>query len=272
LNLIFVAMNLTQQRFLGYQQTPLLWKNELLGLKQFELSSLDSFNIHQEVDYKLRLGNYVERLVSYELQQEDSIDILKENAQIIANKTTLGEIDCLLLKNQQPIHLEIAYKFYLYDPSVGNSFLDHWIGPNRRDSLLLKLHKIKEKQFPLLNSEECDPLLEELNIKSNEILQRTLFKAQLYLPFQTDIEFKELNVDSVYGFYINKIEMYYFSNCKFYIPRKLDWLITPHPQVDWMSFEAAQKRIHEFHQKKSAPLCWIKQPNGEIEKVFVTWW
>jgi hypothetical protein len=265
-------MNFAQQRFQGYQQTPLLWKDELLGLQQFQMPRLVSFALNHDVDYKLRLGNYVERLVSHELLQDNSIDILKENVQIIANKTTLGELDCLLLKNQQAIHLEIAYKFYLYDPTVGDSFLEHWIGPNRRDSLLLKLHKIKEKQFPLLYSEECQLLLEELQLNAKDILQQTFFKAQLYLPFQTEIPSQDFNSGCFYGYYIRRQQLNLFADAKFYIPRKLDWLITPHTQVDWMNVEAARDRISEFHQKNSAPLCWIKQPNGEIHKVFVVWW
>lgn len=265
-------MNLTQQRLQGYQSTPFLWKDCLLGLRQFQMPSLNWFPLEGEINSKLRLGNYVERLVSYELLQDETIDILRENVQIIASKTTLGEIDCLFLKGQQPFHLEIAYKFYLYDATVGDSFLEHWIGPNRRDSLILKLNKIREKQFPLLYSEACQPFLQELNLKSEIILQRTWFKAQLYIPFESNMDFKELNKDCITGFYISGKQLSNFSDCKFYIPKKLDWLITPHPQVEWINFEAAQHRIKEFHQRKFAPLCWVKQPNGEILKLFITWW
>jgi hypothetical protein len=265
-------MNPTQQRFQGYQQTPLLWKEELLGLRQLSLSASQSLHMNQDMESKLRLGNYVERLVSYELQQDPSVEILQENIQIITHKTTLGELDCLLTKEQQPIHLEIAYKFYLYDPTVGSSFLEHWIGPNRRDSLVLKLNKIKDKQFPLLYSEACRPFLKELNLEAESIDQRTLFKAQLYVPFQSNVDCKELNQECVFGFYINKNQLSNFKDGKFYIPRKLDWLIEPNTQVDWMNAQSAQQRIQEFHEKKSTPLCWIKAPNGEIYKVFVTWW
>ena len=264
-------MNLTQHRFLGYQKTPFLWKEHLLGIEQFQFKN-DAIIINQRVDDTIRLGNYVERLVSFELSQDASIQILKENAQIISNKTTLGEIDCLLLENGQPIHLEIAYKFYLYDASVGNSFLDHWIGPNRRDSLILKLNKIKQKQFPLLYSEECQKLLSELNINVENIQQRSFFKAQLFVPYQSNIDFVELNKDCIAGFYTNLSELKLFKDSKFYIPKKLDWLIETHSHVDWMNYEKAKHRINEFHQRKSSPLCWIKHPNGELNKLFVVSW
>jgi hypothetical protein len=264
-------MNLTQQRFYGFQQTPFLWTDQLMGLQQFQVATSD-VRIDQKIEDTLRLGNYVERLVSYQFSENESIRVLKENVQIIANKTTLGEIDCLLLKNQQPIHLEIAYKFYLYDPNVGDTFLEHWIGPNRRDSLLLKLNKVKEKQFPLLHSEECRTLLKELHLDLERITQQTYFKGQLFVPYQTEIDFVKLNANCVSGFYIHQKQLSQFQACKFYIPRKLDWLIEPFPQVEWMNFKSATNRIQEFHQKKSAPLCWVKRPNGAIEKVFVVWW
>lgn len=264
-------MNLTQQRFLGFQNTPFLWHGSLFDLKQFQSQALP-VNIEEKIPDTIRLGNYVERLVSYELEQDTSIEVLKENAQIISNKVTLGEIDCLLLQNKQAVHIEIAYKFYLYDPSVGTHFLDHWIGPNRRDSLVLKLHKVRDKQFPLLYTEECTALLSELGLKAENIQQRTYFKAQLYIPFRQEIQLEELNAECICGFYIDIEQLQEFSNCKFYIPKKLDWLIDPYVDVDWLNFEQTQKRILEFHQKKSAPLCWMKQANGEIIKLFVVWW
>lgn len=264
-------MNLTQLRFFGFQNTPFLWQNQLDGIQQFE-SDTKPLHIQDRVDDTIRLGNYVERLVSYELSNNSSIQILKENTQIISNKTTLGEIDCLLLHNHQPIHLEIAYKFYLYDSSVGNSFLEHWIGPNRRDSLILKLNKVKTKQFPLLYSTECKGLLDELNLKIENVQQQTYFKAQLFVPYQQEIDFEALNPECVCGFYIHSWELDLFKNCKFYIPKKLDWLIQPHAQVDWMTLNKTKERIKEFHQRKSAPLCWVKYPNGEIDKIFVVWW
>lgn len=264
-------MTLTQKRFYGYQNTPLLWQGKLNGLSQFYVRKTD-LKIESRIDDIIRLGNYVERLVSFEFANYDSIEILKENIQIITRKTTLGEIDCLLKLNGQPYHVEVAYKFYLYDPNVGNSFLDHWIGPNRRDSLKLKLAKTKTKQFPLLHKEDCQPLLAKLNLNIKDIKQECFFKAQLFIPYQTQVSFTELDPNCVQGFYINYKEMKLFKDCKFYIPRKLDWLIEPYAQVDWLKFDLVELKIKEFHKRNSAPLCWIKKPNGEIDKLFVVWW
>ncbi len=264
-------MNLTQQRFLGFQNTPFLWNNELLGLEQFKITDF-SQSIDVKIEDSTRLGNYIERLVSYQLQQQKNIQIIDENIQIIHNKIILGEIDSILFKDNQPIHLEVAYKFYLYDPTVGTRFLEHWIGPNRRDSLLLKLNKIREKQFPLIYTQVCRHLLESLNLEANCIQQCTYFKAQLFIPYKQHIDFPFLNQECLTGYYIYKNQLNDFQNCKFYLPKKLDWIISPHERVDWLNFDKTKIRIQEFHNKKSAPLCWVKQANGEILKLFVVWW
>ena len=266
-----MGMNLTQQRYKGFLKTPFLWDDELLSMKQFLIDDATEIT-DRKIPNTIRLGNYVEHLVSYQLNQQESIEILKENLQIIKSKQTLGEIDCLFTLHGIPIHLEIAYKFYLYDASVGTSFLDHWIGPNRRDSLVLKLTKTKEKQFPLLYHEVCKTLLKELNFKANEIQQRAYFKAQLFIPYKQEIQFQEINSSSVSGFYLTSEQFKEFINSKFYIPTKLDWLIEPHANVDWLGFVETQKRILEFFEKKSSPLLWLKTPNREIKKAFVVWW
>ena len=149
-----------QLQYQGYFHTPLLWKSEpLFGLKQLELSNCDETVFNEVISANLRLGKRVERFVSHELKQYDAVKILKENIQVQHKKLTIGEIDCLLKRNDKPIHLEIIYKFYLYDISVGTTELEHWIGPNRNDSLISKLTKLKEKQLPLLYSHHTTPIL-----------------------------------------------------------------------------------------------------------------
>ena len=151
-----------QKRYEGFLQTNCLWDNDTVyNLNQFEIQPTFT-KIDVEIDDKLRLGKYIERLVSYQLTQEKSIAILCENIQIQKEKVTLGELDCIILKEKKPIHLEIIYKFYLYDPAVGDTEVAHLIGPNRKDSLIDKLKKLKEKQLPLLFTEECADYLKSI--------------------------------------------------------------------------------------------------------------
>ncbi|WP_298339913.1 DUF1853 family protein [uncultured Algibacter sp.] len=266
-------INVLQKQYEGFLKTPCLWKsNSVFDLQQFEITSaLKKIDI--VLNDNLRLGKYVERLVSFELEQLNDISILAENIQIQDEKITLGEIDCLLLRNDKPIHLEVIYKFYLYDESVGNSEIDHFIGPNRKDSLIEKLTKLKEKQLPLLYSDACKPYLEALDLKPEKIIQQVYFKAQLFMPFsKSNIELKTLNTACISGFYINQNELHLFENCKFYIPNKKDWLLLPHTHVEWTNLEAFKTTTQDFFEQKFSTLCWIKFKNGALKKLFLVWW
>ncbi len=218
--------NKLQKRYKGFIQTPFLWHgNSIENLQQFEIFS-KTVKIDISIDENQRLGKYVERLVAFELAQHKHLSILVENLQIQKNKITLGELDCLLLKEGTPIHLEIIYKFYLYDDSVGTTEIEHFIGPNRKDSLIEKLNKLKHKQLPLLYSKACQPYLDTLNIQKKDVCQYVYFKAQLFLPFlNQNMQLNLLNNDCVTGFYITKNEIKEFKDCKFYIPNKKDWLV-----------------------------------------------
>lgn len=262
-----------QKRYEGFLKTPLLWKNKaILNLKPFEIVS-ESNKIDIEIDETLRLGKYVERLVSFQLEQQKNISILAENIQIQNNKITLGEIDCLLLKNNKPIHLEIIYKFYLYDASVGHSEIEHFIGPNRKDSLKEKIIKLKDKQLPLLHAEPCETYLKNLGLDLQKITQQVCFKAQLFIPFsQESMQLKTLNNDCVVGFYINKNELESFNTCKFYIPKKKDWLVIPYTNVNWLNFNELKNIAKTYFSEKFSSLCWVKFNNGELKKVFLVWW
>ena len=262
-----------QKRYEGFLKTPLLWKSEAIpNLVPFKIVS-KSDKIDIDIDEKLRLGKYVERLVSFQLEQQKSISILAENIQIQKDKITLGELDCLLLENNKPIHLEIIYKFYLYDASVGNSEIEHFIGPNRKDSLIEKLTKLNDRQLPLLHTEACGKYLKTLDLNSENMEQQIYFKAQLFVPFSLqNIQLKTLNNDCVSGFYFNQKQLELFNTCKFYIPKKKDWLIIPHTNVDWLSFNEFKNIAKTYFTEKFSSLGWVKFNNGELKKIFLVWW
>ena len=261
-----------QNRYDGFLKTPSLWKKDVIfNMKQFETHS-KSDRIDLDIDDKLRLGKYIERLVSFELSQNLAIKILSENLQIQDGKITLGEIDCLLLKDEKPIHLEVIYKFYIYDVSVGTSEIDHFIGPNRKDALIEKLKKLSEKQLPLLYSKSCEPYLENLELKATEIDQQVYFKAQLFIPFGEKINLSILNLECVVGYYIKKENLSQFLDYKFYIPQKIDWIIEPHTQVDWLNYSAFTEVVNPILERKFSPIFWLKHPNGILNKSFLVWW
>ena len=263
-----------QLQYEGFLNTPFLWLQvPIKGLTQCQIKDSKTTIFNNALAGNPRLGKLVERFVSHQLQQDDTIEILIENIQIQNNKITLGELDCLLLQNKQPIHLEIIYKFYLYDPSVGTTEIEHWIGPNKKDSLHQKLDKLINKQLPLLYHSKTAPLLNSLSLSAEKIQQQVYFKAQLFVPLKDyGITLPLINNNCVVGFYIPYIDINLFSDGKFYIPTKHNWLVTPHINIAWLTFNHFKTDLLEFINNERAPLCWLKKPNGELFKFFVVWW
>ena len=266
-----VSNKITQKRFTGFLQTPTLWAHKKInGISQFDLEK-HTFKLTSDFDENLRLGKYVEQFVFEVLSKDSSISFLKSNIQIQKGKQTLGEIDCLLIRNEKPIHLEVSYKFYVVDFSRGGNEIDYCVGPNNRDSLIEKLERLQNHQLPLLFKEDTQSYLDGFNV--NECEQQVLFKGQLYLPWnQKEYRLSILNQDCIAGFYITSKEFLLFKNDKFFIPNKKDWLIRPYSEVSWLNFEQIQVEIKHFHSKNYSPMCWIKKRNGELLKVFVIWW
>ncbi|WP_445747300.1 DUF1853 family protein [Polaribacter sp.] len=262
-----------QKRYEGFLQTPFLWTtNELQGLQPF-ICHPKFTKINLEIDENQCLGKYIERFVTFELQQQESIKIIAENIQIQQDKLTLGELDCILYKDSKPFHVEIVYKFYLYDAAVGTTEIAHWIGPNRKDSLQEKITKLTQKQLPLLYSKEANFYLKTLGLDNNQLQQQVYFKAQLFVPLDKKLpEFNILNRDCVVGFYAKASQLRHYQKAKFYIPNKKDWLVKPHPQVSWMSFDDFIKKSVEYEQQNYSPLCWLKSDTGELQKFFLVWW
>jgi len=263
-----------QLQYEGFLKTPVLWfEKEIKELEQFKIINKQTTTFTTTIDKNPRLGKLVERFVSHQLKELANITILTENRQIQDDKTTIGELDCLLLNNNSAIHLEIVYKFYLYDGTVGCNPIDHWIGPNRRDSFSKKIDKLKNKQLPLLYHPKTKDLLQKYNLEKTNIKQQVYFKAQLFVPHHMlGNQFRLINNECIKGFYIPYKDINMFNDCKFYIPRKHDWLVIPHPNVDWLGFNTFQIKIFNFISEKSVPLCWLKKNNGELFKLFVVWW
>ena len=253
--------NKNLKRYIGFSKTPLLWNaGQINQLKQFEID-LNVVNIPKiDTNDSFRLGKLVEHFVFIQLQQNKSISIIVKNLQIIQDKITIGEIDCLMQYLNKYIHLEIVYKFYLYDEHIDTGELDHWIGPNRKDSLVFKLNKLKNKQLPLLHHFKTKELLHKIDLNLELISSMVFFKAQLFVPKKLiDNTFKHINNNCIIGYYIGMSEYKSLSNCEFYMPSKLDWLTDPHHNVNWMSKINFTPYIEAEIDQSRSPLCWIRK-------------
>ncbi|WP_218847025.1 DUF1853 family protein [Winogradskyella forsetii] len=135
----------TLLRFKGYNHTASLFNTDYLNeITQIELSSTTQSFDHDSVAFKnQRLGKLVEEFVFHQLKQDKSVDWILENIQIQEEQRTIGELDAIYGANGNSFHLEIVYKFYLYDTlKTYSSPLSYWIGPNRKDTLDYKLDKL----------------------------------------------------------------------------------------------------------------------------------
>lgn len=262
-----------QQNFRGYLNTPNLWLDaKVYGMHQYILNGSTSAKFTGNVVGNLRLGKLVERFVFQQLTDDNTCDILAENIQIQDGKRTIGELDALLMTKNGPVHVEIIYKFYLFDPNQGNDELSHWIGPNRKDSLLQKLDKLKTKQLPLLYHPKTLLELENLKLKVENFKQHVLFKAQLFLPLdQNETVFYKLNPNCVYGFYIRLDDLLQFKTAQFYIPEKIDWLMEAKYEVPWLDHDNFTSEVKIWLDRKISPLFWMKD-KGILSKFFVIWW
>lgn len=261
-----------QKLYKGFCNTPLLWSDDSIAkLPQLELKQF-SPRFQKIQERRLRLGQLAEQFVFNQLETSNDFKILAKNLQIQNEKSTVGELDALIDQKGRTIHLEIVYKFFLYDDTCNNMSLKNWIGPNRKDSLVMKVEKLQKKQLPLLHSGYTEPYLKKLKLQVQQIEQQVLFKAQLFTPYGQDIKIENLNPKSGYGYYFRLHQLKDFKKAKFYIPRKIDWFLEPETQVEWMSVSNFEHRAAIFLDETRAFMFWMKTTNGMLSKGFLVWW
>lgn len=268
----------------GFITTPPLWKNkDMFDLEQFHIPSFElpeNLHIEQELpslktNYVLgkRMESYFEILVKF----SEGWQILEKNIQIYKDKITIGELDFLLKTSasaEMITHVELVFKFYIYDPSFKEEG-SRWVGPNRKDSLIQKISKLKQRQFPLLFNPETQNKLKHLDLSRNTVKQRVCFKAQLFVPKELrDDKFSFINNDCIFGYWI-KMEGFSseeFGQSFFAFPQKQDWPVSPKYNKTWISYSEAKEKVKIAHTKKRSPLVWVKKENEVFEKIFVVWW
>ncbi|MFC4025994.1 DUF1853 family protein [Zunongwangia endophytica] len=235
----------------------------------------DSVKLKNEIEKIFVLGKRVERFFEFQISNSAKFEVLLSNIQIIEDKKTLGELDFILKEKNtnQHIHVELVYKFYVYDPSFKNE-LSRWIGPNRKDSLLEKIDKLKSKQLPLLYKKKTQDILSGKNIATKNIVQKVCYKASLFVPKKLlGSTFTKINNDCIKGYYItfNEFASNEYETNYFYSPQKQFWPVDPIKNETWFSYQEILSQIIKFIENKKAPLVWMKTNKG-IEQFFVVWW
>ncbi len=249
-------------------------EESITGLTAFNLSDLKlTTDLEFSLPTNIRLGHLVERIVAELIKSATNYAVLDKNIQLIEAKTTIGELDFLLeeIDTKQVIHMELAYKFYLFDPSISSEPINNWIGPNRTDSLIEKLEKLKSKQFPLLYHTATKARFE--NIDLEEVSQAVCLLVSLFIPYQHKGSFNPIYEKAIKGYYLDFETFTGLNNSDktYYIPVKKEWGMDPSENEIWTNFKEIEKFIHSSIKEDRAPMVWSKQ-NEVYEVFFVVWW
>ncbi len=261
------------KRFEGFRNTPYLWEGLLEGLTIYTTNALAITTFPQiNQTGHIRLGKLTEQFMLFELEQDPSVELLVSNLQVFDQKTTIGELDCLMKESGVHKHLEFVYKFYLYYPSIPAE-LNRWVGPNQNDSLVQKLAKLKERQMPLLYHSETKKLLRQYHLNPIDFQQKVCFRAQLFVPLNFQkAELLYINNDCIQGVYLRYEELKGHESYGFYIHAKLDWLMEPHDEVDWLEIGVFRPLASEQLNYQRSRLCWMRSAEGVLSMFFLVWW
>lgn len=266
----------------GFLNTPPLWMNrDLFELEQFELPEfsdyldLDPITAMPSLSTNFVLGKRIETFFELVIKQSGNCKLIAGNLQIYKDKITIGEIDFLVydLQQKKDLHIEVVYKFYVYDPSYHDE-LQRWIGPNRKDSLLQKVQKLKRDQLPLLFKPETRKTLSSYKLNIDVIKQLVCFKANLFVPKNWKQKIPFVNTTCIVGYWIhfNELQPGEYGSFEFFAPKKQDWPCDPKDQEKWFSFSQIQDEILEIFKQKKSPLVWLKKSGQQYERFFVVWW
>ncbi len=273
-------MKSTQSNSAGFFSTKAISNESLVpGIPLFDWPSTHSLSISDaelEIPERLMQGKRAERYFSEWLKQSHDYKLLAENIQIISGKQTLGEFDFVVkrVRDGQIIHIELVHKYYLFDPTVQGTEMEHWIGPNRGDQLDFKLDKLRDHQFPLLQTTPARERMTEFGCEVDEMEQQLLFLANLFVPAEGEIDFDKVNRNGVEGTWMRLAEWQEKAdlNSLFFIPEKKDWFSRDLATTEWYPKKIAQQKIEELHKRKRSPLVYTKNELGEQQRDFVVWW
>jgi hypothetical protein len=248
--------------------------SSVTGFSTFELSDL---HIQKELDFilptNIRLGHLAEKIVSQLIQSSLNYRVIYENVQILENQKTIGEIDFIIedLKENQCTHLELAYKFYLFDTSISSETIHNWIGPNRNDSLIEKLVKLKTKQFPLLYHHSTATQLENIDVKT--VSQALCLLVSLFVPYDYKTKLDSVYQKAIKGYYLNleTFKSHDSSDKLYFLPPKTAWGIDPAENEIWSDYKSIEEQLKTSMYEKKAPLCW-QQHQGTYIEFFIVWW
>ncbi|PYF83221.1 hypothetical protein DFP75_102315 [Marinomonas alcarazii] len=172
------------------------------------------------------LGSYFETLFSFAIRHLSVLTVHYEHVQIVSEVRTLGEVDMLVETPEGQLHqFEIAIKFYLERQDL---YPDHWIGPNKNDSLLKKVSRARDHQLQILQTEEGKSAIAEV-AQGRTPQANLLIFGRLYSALDQGYDISSWLTQTNYGGWVRASDFMslksYFSN--FFVLQKPHWLSSP---------------------------------------------
>jgi hypothetical protein len=258
----------------GFIKTPSLFKNNVyqgIRILKFPINAIDQSQL-AKYNYagSYKIGKSAESFTKYILGCQ-GYEILLSNQQLSADKKTIGELDLIVRSEaDQFIHIECAYKIYLYRSDLDP--IDPWFGPNQNDKLSQKIGHLVNHQLPVLYSDPSKKLLNDHQIDINRIAQRIMVKAQLFLPFIKDVTLDDwINPSCIAGVWMNKKDWHkYKTQCESVaVIDKPFWFLQN--TDDFTGFltplENDFEKDEDFSESKSIMV--LVTINGSQQKIFI---
>ncbi|MBT3783644.1 DUF1853 family protein [bacterium] len=230
-------------------------------------------------EFSSRLGVYFEDILEVFLSNHPEVTNLKRGMQIRNGQRTIGEADFLFFEEGQSrwIHLEVAVKFYLCNPSNSTIFpgLSQFLGPGAKDRLERKYKHLLHHQLKLLTqARDSDPKLAYLRpLESKALVKGILFYplgkpgavCQDHLP-------EELSSDHCRGWWArnSQINQNSVSASRFLELNRSHWLglANPGEDTDLLDRREFLERCEEHFKRLQSPLmfaCLEKSNGGWLE-------
>ncbi|MDT0294699.1 DUF1853 family protein [Mesonia ostreae] len=232
----------------------------------------------EEIAPSLVLGKRAERFFKFTIKESTRYKMKAQNLQVIYEKKTLGEFDFFVedLQERSLLHIELVYKFYLFDPSVSKEEeLKCWIGPNRKDSFLRKIHHLKTHQLPLVFRKESEDILHQQQMNPRKLKQKVCFKANLFVPKTfKKTTYELINPSAIVGYWMHRDEFTKeeFGEGSYFSPQKKDWPVDPKHQEEWKAYDNILQEIEYLFKHQKAAFIWRKKTDNSFERFFVVWW
>ncbi len=207
---------------------------------------------------ELSLGRYYEWLWQ-QLLRTQPVEVIS-NLVVQGQARTLGEFDLLYRggSDAHPVHRELAVKFYLCAPNTDGSMPGHWVGPNPKDRLDLKLAHMLGAQVRLGQHKEAQEQLARLCW--TEPTPEALIQGRLYRHWRGQPALAApLNPVALQGLWLHRSELSAFTRTYPQLdwerlPR-LCWLAGSGWPVDPATLEQQFEEVEHFRLHGSASPC-----------------